>query len=189
MINIIGGIKKKTKLLVPLNKVRPTSSQKREAIFSILESYGVKNKIDIYFKKNFIDLFAGSGALGLEAISRGANYCYFNDNDKNIILNLEKNCTKIANTGNFKIITQNAFDYDFIQIEHKISTIFIDPPYKYKSFSCILTNIYKAQILQDEAVIVIETSKTNELYIPKKFIEYDIKIYGKTKIIFLIYKN
>ena len=77
MINIIGGKFKKTKLEVPLKKVRPTSIIKRKAIFSILESYGIQNSIDIYYKKSVIDLFAGSGALGLEAISRGAYYCYF----------------------------------------------------------------------------------------------------------------
>ena len=77
MLNIIGGSKKKTKLNVPIINVRPTSSKKREAIFSIIESKNLKNKNDIYSNGYFLDLFAGSGSLGLEAISRGAKYCYF----------------------------------------------------------------------------------------------------------------
>ena len=63
MINIIGGIKKRTKILVSPNNVRPTSIQKRKSIFSIIESYGIKNNLKIYEQANILDLFAGSGAL------------------------------------------------------------------------------------------------------------------------------
>ena len=65
MINIIGGNKKKALINVPTNNVRPTSSKKREAIFSIIESYGKKINYDFYNRASIIDLFAGSGALGL----------------------------------------------------------------------------------------------------------------------------
>ena len=83
MINIIGGKFKGTKLQVPENIVRPTSSIKREAIFSILESYALQNSYDLYEKKCFIDLFAGSGSLGLEAVSRGASHAYFFESNQN----------------------------------------------------------------------------------------------------------
>ena len=72
MINIIGGIKKRTRIDVPSNSVRPTSSHKREAIFSILESYGEKMNINIYQKTNVLDLFAGTGNISFEFASRGA---------------------------------------------------------------------------------------------------------------------
>ena len=77
MINIIGGKYKGVKLKVPENFVRPTSAFKREAIFSILESHSLKKLYDPYKDKCFIDLFAGSGSLTLEAISRGASFGYF----------------------------------------------------------------------------------------------------------------
>ena len=51
MINIIGGSKKRTKIQVPLDNIRPTSAQKRESIFAIIESYGIKNNFNIYTKK------------------------------------------------------------------------------------------------------------------------------------------
>ena len=85
MINIIGGIKKKSKLNVPTKQVRPTSSIKRESIFAILESNALKKNIDIYTDKFFVDLFAGSGALGLEAISRGVKFCYFYEFDNEVV--------------------------------------------------------------------------------------------------------
>ena len=67
MLNIIGGSKKKAKLNVPIINVRPTSSKKREAIFSIIESKNLKNKSDIYSNRYFLDLFAGSGSLGFRS--------------------------------------------------------------------------------------------------------------------------
>ena len=77
MPSIIGGKYKRSKMEVPSKLVRPTSAIKREAIFSILESYALKNSIDIYKNKSIIDVFAGSGLVGLEAISRGIKKSYF----------------------------------------------------------------------------------------------------------------
>ena len=107
MLNIIGGSKKKAKLNVPIINVRPTSSKKREAIFSIIESKNLKNKNDIYSNGYFLDLFAGSGSLGLEAISRGAKYCYFYEIAKEVIETLESNCLKICEYNNYKIIKKD----------------------------------------------------------------------------------
>ena len=103
MIKIIGGIKKRTTIQVPLNNVRPTSVQKRESIFSIIESYRIKNNQNTYEKINVLDLFAGSGALGLEAISRGAYFGYFYENNIDVIHVLNNNCKKICRNNNFEI--------------------------------------------------------------------------------------
>ena len=130
MPNIIGGKYKKTILDIPNKLVRPTSAFKREAIFSILESYAIKHSIEIYKKKSIIDIFAGSGLVGLEAISRGMEKAYFIENNDNVIKILEKNCQKICKKNEFEIITGNAInslDEEFII---KPSIIFIDPPYK-----------------------------------------------------------
>ena len=81
MPNIIGGKYKRTKLAVPNKLVRPTSALKREAIFSILESYSIQHSIEIYKNKSIIDMFAGSGLIGLEAISRGMKKSYFIENN------------------------------------------------------------------------------------------------------------
>ena len=134
MINIVGGKNKKTKLSVPMNIVRPTSIQKREAIFSIIESYGLKINFDIYKQKNVLDLFAGSGALGLEAISRGISFGYFYENNFEVIPFLKKNCLKICKKNNFEIKQENILNSNFADINKKISVVFIDPPYKIKPF-------------------------------------------------------
>ena len=84
MPSIIGGKFKRSKIEVPHKLVRPTSALKREAIFSILESYALQNSIDIYENKSIIDVYAGSGLIGLEAISRGMKKSYFIEDDEGV---------------------------------------------------------------------------------------------------------
>ncbi len=124
MLNIIAGSKKKAKLDVPIINVRPTSSKKREAIFSIVESKNLKNKSDIYSDGYFLDLFAGSGSLGLEAISRGAKYCYFYEIAKEVIETLESNCLKICEYNNYKIIKKDITKSFFEEIDNPLSVIY-----------------------------------------------------------------
>ena len=117
MIKIIGGIKKRTKIQVSPTNVRPTSAQKRESIFSIIESYGKKINYNIYEQTNILDLFAGSGSLGLEAISRGAFFGYFYENNSQTISYLRKNCQKICTNHSFKIIKENILESKFKDVD------------------------------------------------------------------------
>ena len=87
-MKIIGGLNKRTIIQVPKYNVRPTSAQKREYIFAIIESYGIKNDYNIYNQANVLDLFAGTGSLGLEAVSRGADFGYFYENNSGISPNI-----------------------------------------------------------------------------------------------------
>jgi len=188
MIKIIGGLKKRTKLYVSPNNVRPTSSKKRESIFSILESYEKKMNCNIYKQSNILDLFAGSGSLGLEAISRNALFGYFYENNSENIKYLIKNCNKICNFDSFKIIKENILESKFKDIDKKISLVFIDPPYEINPFEKILTNIYKSKILSKNAIIIIECSHKSYTNIPSYFSLFNERQYGKTKIFFLINK-
>ena len=94
MLKIISGDFKGRKLEVPQNFVRPTSALKREAIFSIIESFAIKNSIELYNNKTVIDLFAGTGAIGLEAISRGMSKAFFYENNRKVIKILKKKLFK-----------------------------------------------------------------------------------------------
>ena len=185
MPNIIGGKYKKTTLDVPSKLVRPTSAFKREAIFSILESYAIKHSIEIYKNKSIIDIFAGSGLVGLEAISRGIEKAYFIENSDNVIKILEKNCQKICKKNEFEIIIGNAInslDEKFI-IEPSI--IFIDPPYKKENINLLLLKILKNKIKSKYTFVIIETSKEEKITIPEGLNLFREKVYGKTKILFL----
>ena len=185
MLNIISGSKKRVKLDVPTVNVRPTSSKKREAIFSIIESKILKNKNDIYSNGYFLDLFAGSGSLGLEAISRGAKYCYFYEVAKEVIETLKNNCIKICEFNNYKIIKKDITKSFFEEIDNPLSVIFIDPPYTLTPFENILHNLLKANLVLKNTIIIIESEKKTKINFPYLMKTIDERYYGKTKITFL----
>ncbi len=185
MLNIISGSKKRTKLDVPLVNVRPTSSKKKEAIFSIIESIFRKNNNVIYSNRYFLDLFAGSGSLGLEAISRGAKYCYFYEIAKEVIETLERNCLKICEFNNYKIIKQDITKSFFEEIDNPLSVIFIDPPYTLVPFENILHNLLKANLILKDTIIMIESDKKTKINFPYLIKIIDERYYGKTRITFL----
>ena len=185
MPNIIGGKYKKTILDVPSKLVRPTSAFKREAIFSILESYSIKHSIEIYKNKSIIDIFAGSGLVGLEAISRGMEKAYFIENSDNVIKILEKNCQKICKKNEFEIIIGNAINSLDEKFVIDPSIIFIDPPYKKENINFLLLKLLKNKIKSKYTFVIIETAKEEKIIIPEGLNFFKEKIYGKTKILFL----
>ena len=185
MPNIIGGKYKKTTLDVPNKLVRPTSAFKREAIFSILESYAIKHSIEIYKNKSIIDIFAGSGLVGLEAISRGMEKAYFIENSDNVIKILEKNCQKICKKNEFEIIIGNAINSLDEKFVIDPSIIFIDPPYKKENINFLLLKLLKNKIKSKYTFVIIETAKEEKITIPEGLNFFKEKIYGKTKILFL----
>ena len=185
MPNIIGGKYKKTTLDVPSKLVRPTSAFKREAIFSILESYAIKHSIEMYKNKSIIDIFAGSGLVGLEAISRGMEKAYFLENSNNVIKILEKNCQKICKKNEFEIIIGNAINSLKERFVIEPSIIFIDPPYKKENINLLLLKILNNKIKSKKTFVIIETSKEEKIAIPKGLVYFKEKVYGRTKILFL----
>ena len=185
MPNIIGGKYKRTKLDVPGNLVRPTSALKREAIFSIIESYSIKNSIEIYKNRAIIDIFAGSGLIGLEAISRGMQMSYFIENNNDVINILDNNCKKICKNNEYKIIPEKAINGLEQVFKIQPSVIFIDPPYKKENINLILVKILKKKIKFKNTLIIIETLRGEEILIPEELTVFKEKNYGKTKLLFI----
>ena len=185
MPNIIGGKYKRTKLDVPNNLVRPTSSLKREAIFSIIESYSIKHSIEIYKNKSILDIFAGSGLIGLEAISRGMSMSYFIESNNSVAKILKNNCKKICKNQEYEIILNNAIMALDQIFKIKPSIVFIDPPYKKEDINLILIKILEKQIKIKNTIIVIETAKEDKIKIPKELTIFKEKNYGKTKLLFI----
>ena len=163
--------------------MRPTSVLKREAIFSNLESLALKNSYDVYKNKCFIDFFAGSGAFGLEAISRGASFSYFYDNNTSQILKI--NCELICKSNQYKIINDDLMNFQKIQVQHPISAIFIDPPYNLNPFDIILSKIIQNKILNQDSIMIIETHKNTSVNIPNELYLINKKIFGISKLLFI----
>ncbi len=183
MIRISGGKFRKKKLASIDNFVRPTSALKREAFFSIIESYAIKNSINLYKRKIFLDLFAGIGTMGLEALSRGMNKVIFFENNIEVIKVLRKNCLSICNNDQFQIYEEDII-HSKLEVEFKnISVIYIDPPYEKYNLTKLLGNLLNK--IKNTTLIGLETSVNDNIEIPKNLNLFQKKTYGKTIIYFL----
>lgn len=123
-MHIIGGLYKQRKLHVPKgDKTRPTGGRLREAVFNICQTY--------IEGSTFLDLFAGSGAMGLEALSRGASQAVFVDSSKEAIRCLEHNVKALEVQKQSEIIYGNVFQIIHLLDGQKrrFDLIFADPPY------------------------------------------------------------
>ena len=161
-MRVIAGKFKGRKLLSPKNaEIRPTSDRMKEAIFSIIESRKYSSNLN---GKKFLDLFSGSGSIGIEALSRGAKAVYMVENDKYSLelinqnidkLNLNKDDKKkiiIKKTNVFLLDSSNYPFFDFI---------YIDPPYEMKKYKDILSLIYEKKLLNINTLILFETGESN----------------------------
>ena len=153
--------------------VRPTSDRAREALFNIL-SFAVRGA-------RVLDLFAGSGALGLESLSRGAKEAVFNDASKASIAILKKNITTLKEE-NVRI-----YNYDFSvcldAVQGQFDIVFIDPPYKQEYGAQALKKIAERGLLTESGVAVYERDRPfdGEVAGLKK---YDERRYGKAYFTF-----
>tara|TARA_Y100001970_G_scaffold242936_1_gene307786 strand:- start:332 stop:907 length:576 start_codon:yes stop_codon:yes gene_type:complete len=191
MIKIIAGKYNRLSLSVPNGiKVRPTEIRKKESLFNIITSYYIKQNKDVFKNKIILDAFAGSGSLGIESLSRGANFCYFFEKDKEVFENLVRNCKKIKekNTYNISLIDFNKIIENKKFFKKKIDIIFFDPPYNMIIDNKLLYFFYSENILSDDPLIIIETGYNNIFSCPNFLKFYKIKNFKKTIIRFLTLK-
>ena len=183
MIRITGGKFKQKKLASINDFVRPTSSLKREAFFSVIESYAIKNSIELYKNKIFLDLFAGIGTMGLEAISRGMSEVIFFENNIEVINILRTNCLDICKNNQFKIYEEDLISSKLEIKFQNISVVYIDPPYAKYNLTKFLENL--SNKIKDTTLIGLETSERDDIVIPENLNLLQKKTYGKTIIYFL----
>ena len=184
-MRIISGKFKGLKLYSPSNlEVRPTSDRIKESLFSILST--TKYDIDI-INSNVIDICTGTGALGIEALSRGAKNIYFVDNEQNSLDIVRKNLSKIKfsndEKANIKIIKADA-KKPFKNINIIFNIVLIDPPYNSNIFNSCLQNLKEENLIDFKSHIFLETSKKEVLEL-EGFEVLDIKLYGKSKLTIL----
>ena len=112
---------------------RPTTDMAREAIFNALTS------LDVIVEANVLDLFAGSGALGIEALSRGAKHCTFIERDRDALASLQDNIKKLGLTDRTTVIRADAM-LTATNVSG-IDLVMADPPYEFKNWQGLLSNI------------------------------------------------
>ena len=187
-MRIISGIYKGRKIFNPVDKsTRPLKDIVRESIFNILEHSNLfKKKIQ---EANILDLFSGTGSFGLECISRGAAKVIFVENYPKVIKILKKNIEKLSCKEKTKIIEADVYK-QFIHknLKEKIDFIFIDPPFKEKNLDKLAINLKKNKIIKKNTILIIHIHKNSKHCIFKEIQILNQKIYGKSKIIFAVWK-
>ncbi len=147
-MRVIAGKYIGKKLNSPISKdTKPTLDRVKEAMFSIISPY-LLNKV-------CLDLFSGSGALGIECISRGAKKVIFNDNNNDAIKVIKSNLINIDN--NYEVMHKD-YKSALKDIKDKIDVVLLDPPFDKINIEEILINLKESNILNNKFVIIIETS-------------------------------
>lgn len=147
-MRIIAGDFKGRRLYTPEGEhIRPTTDKVKEAIFSMI-AFDIPDAV-------VIDLFAGTGNLGLEALSRGAKHCYFGDNSRDSLALIKQNVKYCKAEDMSEII---AGDYLRIldRIREKADIIFLDPPYKNGLMLSCLSHISELGLLREDGIVVCE---------------------------------
>lgn len=174
-MRITSGYAKGRKLIVPKGKdIRPTTDKVRQAIFNMLLSYGLPHNT------NIIDIFCGSGALGLEGLSRGANHCAFIDRDTSTI---KENAQALGFEDQICIIRKDA-----TKISARPDTlepaalVFADPPYNKNLLIPALRALKDGNWMTTDALVIAETEKTFTWPQTKDFALKDTRLYGDCRI-------
>ncbi len=180
-IRIIGGHLKGRRLFaVKDSRVRPTTDRHRESIFNILSSRILDLKV--------LDLFAGTGALGLEALSRGASQAVFVDISRYSCDTISRNVQSCHMETVSEIIRCDILKSLKCIKNKQFDLVLMDPPYNHNAVLPSLQNLYESQCLKIGAVIVVEhtggESLTETL---SHYCLYDQRKFGKTIVSFLKY--
>lgn len=181
-MRIVAGRFRGAKLAAPKGEAtRPTSDKVRQGLFNILE-HGVGFEIE---GARVLDLFAGSGALGLEALSRGAKYALFIDDSAQARAVIRRNIETLQLTGITKIWRRSATELGPAGNVAPFDLVFLDPPYGRGLGEQALEAARNGGWIAPGGVAVLEEEARAEIAVPAGFEEIDRRAYGDTRIIIL----
>jgi 16S rRNA (guanine966-N2)-methyltransferase len=181
-MRIVGGRLKGRSLAAPSgHATRPTADRVREAIFNIL-IHGIEGLT--IADARVLDLFAGTGALGLEALSRGARFCQFIDDTAAARGVIRENADALGLIGQCKIWRRDATRLGPCAPQPPFDLIFADPPYGKKLGEKALASLVSGGWLAPQAVIVLEEFVSAEVALPAAITLSDRRVYGDTQILF-----
>ena len=180
ILRVISGIAKGHKLkTVKGSTTRPTSDMVKESLFNIIAEYVPDARV--------LDLFAGTGNLGIEALSRGARYAVFVDKSRECIRIIRENLIHTRLLEKAEIIQANSIEYikKLSHTDSKFDIIFMDPPYNENLIMHVLDIIGNGDIISENGIIAVERTNKNE--IPEQIgclIKFKDRKYGTTSLSF-----
>lgn len=184
-MRITGGTLGGRKLVAPDgNRVRPTSDKVRQAIFNILlhNDFGIGFSLD---GERVADLFAGTGALGLEAISRGASFCLFVDDSAESRGLIRQNVEALGLTGATKIWRRNAANLGAISAGSggPFDLVFLDPPYHKDLIAPALFSLREGWLAPNALVVAEHAEDETPDWSGYRLLDH--RTYGETRVSFL----
>ncbi len=177
-MRIISGKARGTKLYTLEGEItRPTLDRVKESLFNIIQNEVIGS--------SFLDMFSGSGAIGLEAASRGAKQVILCEKNKEAISIIKKNIEK---THLNVILYEMSYEKMLEKLDEKIDIVYIDPPYKTELAYESVKKLLNLNLLNDESLVIIETDEEERVI--KQIDELEVKIinkrkYGRVHLIFL----
>ena len=157
MMHIITGSARGVRLdTLPGEATRPTSERAKEAIFSMLQ-------FDLAGRR-VLDLFAGSGQMGLEALSRGAAECVFVDAAKDAAQIVDRNAKKTRLAQKARIVVGDAKSFLSRYVGERFHLVFLDPPYAAGLLPGVLSALLERKLLTPGAILVVECASPEDLF-------------------------
>jgi 16S rRNA (guanine966-N2)-methyltransferase len=181
-MRVVGGRLRGRNLASPASReIRPTADRLRESVFNILiHAYG-----DPITGARVLDLFAGTGALGIEAVSRGAAFALFVDNGTEARALLRNNVEALGLGGVTKVFRRDATNLGAAHPVEPFSLVFLDPPYGRSLAEKALASLRDGGWLTPQALLVVEEANASGFSPPDGFTELERRRYDDTEFAFL----
>jgi len=182
LMRIVGGRLRGRTIASPATRdIRPTADRLRESLFSILiHAYG-----DPVSGARVLDLFAGTGALGIEAVSRGAAFCLFVDNGAEARALLRQNVEALGLGGVTKVYRRDATALGPVHPHEPFTLAFLDPPYGKGFGDTALASLRDGGWLVRDALVVVEEAVAAKLATPDGFEEVERRAYDDTEFVIM----
>ena len=176
-IRIIGGRHKSYRIVFNASPaLRPTTDRAKETLFSWLQ-FELENK-------SCLDLFAGTGSLGLEALSRGALHVTFVEREKSLYKNIIKNISNLGYENQIQAVCSDSFKW-LKTNKQKFDLIFLDPPFDLIDYKMLIRAIFQNNVLNQDGKIFLESSKHASIGLSKTQNILKDKTVGDVRLIIL----
>jgi len=183
-MRVVGGSHRARRLVAPPgDSVRPTSDRAREALFNILSHGNFAASGLPFAARPVLDAFAGTGAFGLEALSRGASEAAFIESGREALAALRRNVATLGEAERAHILAGDATRPP--RAAFACALAFLDPPYRSGLVAPAVAALAAAGWLTPDALIVIEVAAREDLLIPPGLSLIDQRVYGAARFVFL----